>query len=266
MATATAPSVPSEPSIREKLGVKSATEAIAWLNLLVYGVPGAGKTYLLGTAEDSADLSPFLFIDIEGGTLTIRKRKGIDVVRARSIDEIVKIHNMLYEDAGEYYKGVGIDSITELQKLDMKTIMKKEHENKPETIDPDQATMSAWGKSRIRLTRIIQGFKDLPIHTICTALLHEELDDVNGITKFSPAMSGQLRREIPGYFDVVAYLSAKSKGEEVVRTLQTAMTSKVAAKDRTASLPGVIVGPNLPDIWAMIHSDGASEDTAKKEK
>src|SRR4051812_4997929 len=103
-------------SIRDALNVQSPQEVVPYLNLLIYGEPGAGKTYLAATAQDSEATSPILFLDVEGGTVTIRRRKDVDVVKVRSMQQVEEIHNKLYADTERYYKTVIIDSLTELQK------------------------------------------------------------------------------------------------------------------------------------------------------
>jgi phage nucleotide-binding protein len=241
--------------IREQLGVKSPMEVVPYLNFLVYGEPGAGKTYLAGTAQDSSDTRPILFLDVEGGVVTLRKRKDVDVIRVRSIDEVEKVHNQLFlaADKDRYYKTVIIDSVTELQKLDMRTVMKAAYDRNPDKVDPDVPSQREWGKSRERMTRIIRGFKDLPLHFIATAMLGSELDEASNTTLYHPAFPGKLRGEVPGYFDVVGYLATKQSGEEVIRTLQVAKTRRVVAKDRTDSLGTLIESPTIPTIWEKIH-------------
>lgn len=257
MATATVVKT-DENLIREKLGVKSPDELIQYLNFLVYGEPGAGKTYLAATAQDHPDMSPLLFLDVEGGTVTIRKRKDVDVVKVRTMQQVEDIHNELYKDNTLYYKTVVIDSITELQKLDMRTVMQQQYDKRPDTTDLDVPSQREWGKSGERIRRIIRAYRDLPLNTITTALMGEAHDDSTNITSYFPSMPGKLRGEIPGYFDVVGLLSSKSERREgvdtVVRTLQLAKTLRVVAKDRTASLGSLIENPTIPSMWDVIHA------------
>ena len=63
------------PEIREELGVQSPSALVSWLNVLIYGEPGVGKTWLCGTADDDKADKPVLFMDVEGGVTTLRKRK-----------------------------------------------------------------------------------------------------------------------------------------------------------------------------------------------
>lgn len=147
-----------------------------------------------------------------------------------------------------------IDSLSEVQKLDLRYCMDEEYQKKPDSVDRDVATLRAWGKSGERLRRIIRAFRDLPMNTIMTSLVATEKDDNSGVIQHFPMMPGKLRGEVPGYFDIVGLLQAKEdrNGEEVTRTLQVAKTERTVAKDRTASLGSIIVDPNIPDMWAKI--------------
>src|SRR5262252_6723717 len=100
MATAPASTEPSNvvalDELRQKLQVKPPDEIVDWLNILIYGDPGVGKTWLAGTADDDPRTSPVLYLDCEGGVTTIRHRRSIEVVRVRSIPQLESIYNTLF--------------------------------------------------------------------------------------------------------------------------------------------------------------------------
>jgi phage nucleotide-binding protein len=241
--------------IRESLGVKPPDQVIPYLNMLVYGEPGAGKTYLAGTAQDSEATSPMLFLDVEGGVVTLRKRKDIDVIRVRTMDEVEQIHNKLFLAKPEdvYYKSVCIDSLSELQKLDMRTVMQQAYAKNPDKVDLEVPSQREWGKSRERMTRIIRAYKDLPLHFIATAILGSEINEDSNVTTYYPMFPGKLRGEVPGYFDVVGYLSSVQNSEGIERQLQVAKTRRVVAKDRTSALGELVKNPTIPQMWELIH-------------
>src|SRR5262245_59713436 len=83
-------------------------DAIEFLNFLVYGEPGVGKTRLIGSAQLHTLTKPLLRLDVEGGTVTLRKQKDIDVIQVRSIQQIVDVHNDLRVNNNGYYKSVAI--------------------------------------------------------------------------------------------------------------------------------------------------------------
>lgn len=239
--------------LREKLGVKPAAEAIPYLNFLVYGEPGAGKTYLAGTAQDHKETSPVLVLDVEGGTTTLRHRQDVDVRQVRSIDDIISIHRSLVENPG-YYKTVVIDSLTELQKLDMAEIM-KEAVSKRVDQDPDTPAQRDWGKSSNRIRRIVRGYRDLDCNTILTALVTIEKDGQSQALTFYPSLPGKLKTEIAGFIDVVGYIYSDNDSGEVIRRIQFAQTRRVIAKDRTSSLGDVIENPTIPMMFDLIHNN-----------
>ena len=251
-------------TLREKLNVKTPQEAVAYLNLLIYGEPGAGKTHLSGTACDSPLTSPALLLDIEGGAVTLRHRSEMDVIQVRSMDQLVKIVNEIDAATDPYWKTVIVDSLTELQKLDMRTVQDGEKLRTPDKVDIDVPSMRAWGKNGERMRRIIRSLRDLECHVICTCLMASDFDEANGVNNFYPMLPGKLRAEAPGYFDVVALLKAEetrvNKEVQVQRILQTAKTRRVIAKDRTSALEAVITNPTIPDMWEAIHASNPNDN------
>lgn len=244
-------------TIAEKLGAKPPDQSVEYANILIYGDPGTGKTRLMGTAGESGLTGPIIVADVEGGVITLRKMPGIEVVQIRSMDQFEKLINALANDTSKYYKCLGVDGITELQKLDMGTVMKqaKLTARNPENVDEDVPSPREWGKSGERLRRILRAARDLEIHTIFTALEAQETDQQTDITRYYPSIPGKLKNELSGFFDIVGRLEAKSipgKPGEVVRTFQTAKTNKVAAKDRFDVLPQVMENPTIPQIWELI--------------
>lgn len=247
--------------IRAILDVKSPQESITYVNELIYGDPGVGKTYLLGTCADSKEFSPFLLIDVEGGALTLHDRQDIDVVQVRKMKQVEDTINNLYKNPG-YYKAAGLDSGTELQKLDMRTVMKEQYDKKPETTDIYVPSQREWGKSNERIRMIIRAFRDLPMHTFVTCLAIGQIDERTNKTTYMPSLPGKLKSEIAGFFDIVGYMRSKDErndaGEvEIVRTLQVVKTDNVVAKDRTNKLGQVIKNPSVPMMWELIQGENS---------
>ncbi len=250
-------------TIKDLLGAQSPMESVPFLNDLTYGDPGAGKTFLLGTCAYSDEFSPMILLDIEGGTMTLRHLPPgkVDVVQVRSMDQVVAVCNRLQLQNKGYYKSVGLDSLTELQKLDMNTVMGEFYERDPDKHDKDVPNQRAWGKSGERVRRIIRAYRDLPMHFFATAHVAEREDEKTGRVTMYPSLPGKLRAEVPGFFDVVGHLRAVQggEGEGVGRVLQVAKTDRIVAKDRTGALGDIIHNPTIPEMWELINAQTERE-------
>jgi phage nucleotide-binding protein len=235
-------------TMRERVGAQTPAQVVKHFNFLVYGDPGTGKTTLLSTAQEHPDTSPVLLIDVEGGTATVR-HKEIDVVSVRSVDQLMEIYNELRKDPG-HYKTIGIDSLTELQKLDMNDIMVDLIKRRPD-LDPDVPSQREWGKSIQHTRNIVRRFRDLPYHVVFTALAKTEVDS-DGTREILPNFPGKLAGEIPGFLDVVGWLNVVEEKGVFERRLQVQPTRRVKAKDRLGIGGPTLVNPTISMIWENI--------------
>lgn len=235
-------------------GEVSPPGSLGYLNLLMYGHPGSGKTFLAGTAQDHELTKPVLILDVEGGTTTLRGRKDIDVIQVRSPQHIKEIHDKLREDNDGYYRTVVIDSLTELQKLDMRMIMEEVVRQRPGQ-DIDVPSQREWGKSNEHIRRIVRAFRDLPMNTIFTALMVEYKDEKTGTVTYYPSLPGKLKSEAPGFLDIVGYLYVTAEGDDLIRRIQFLQSQKIIAKDRTGALGHFMDTPTIPKMFDLIHPE-----------
>lgn len=246
------------------LKIRTAQKKLPYLNMMIYGDSGAGKTLLSGTAAFVAELSPVLFIDVEGGTHTIshfEDTASIDIVPDPSEDrtfrwtDVQKIYDALYK-GGHPYKTVVIDSLTEMQKLAMSNILGSGSKMEIDAIG-NLPEFKEWHTNTEQMRRMVRAFRDLPMNTIFTALADDIADprtakSENPRFQKVPSFTKRLRQEIPAFFDIVLYLYSKAVGPNNVRWIQTDKDNNAVAKCRVYGVPRAIENPNMEMLYDML--------------
>jgi hypothetical protein len=243
-----------------------------YLNLLVYGDSGIGKTTLAGSSDEVPDMRPVLFVDMEGGTESLRTTfPEVDTVRVTNWGEMVNLYKVL-GDGNTGYQTVVLDSLTEIQKFNMYNIMTKVTTEHPER-DFDVPSMREWGQNLEQMRRFVRLFRDLPMNVIFTALARKDKNQVNGREETLPALSGKLSGEVAAFLDIVVYYYMKKvregEGEAAKdvdkRMLLTTKTDTIIAKDRTTKLPPVIKDPTMKKLHTLITSTPKSTSAETQE-
>jgi hypothetical protein len=247
------------------LKVTKAQARSSWLNLLIYGDYGIGKTVLLGSASVVEAMSPLLLLDYEGGTESLRRTyPDVDVLRVTTWEDMQKVYDELHRTGGKGYKTIGLDSLSEIQKFSMYDIMEKRSVDalaRGDDVDPDIPGIREWGKNIEQTRKFVRAFRDLPVHTIFTALSKDDKDPRNGKRKTLPSLSGRVAQEVPAFLDVVVYYYMKRVGDQEKRMLLCNATEGNTAKDRTGRLPQVLEEPTMTKIFEYILGDTTDADT-----
>lgn len=245
-------------TLTTRIGASPAAQAIPFLNILVYGDAGVGKTFFGGTAQDHKETSPVLILDVEGGVATLRKRPDVLVVRIKSIIDLMKVYNeidkALVNNERDTPKTVVVDSLTELQKLDMNDIMKALLKQHPDR-DPDVPSQREWGKSSNHMRQIIRRFRDLPVNVIFTALAKRD-QEAEGTVLTMPSLPGKLATEAPAFLDVVGFMYTQIKDSKIERRMLCQPSRTKLAKDRLGVFGEVLENPSVPQMWEIMHPNG----------
>jgi hypothetical protein len=229
-------------------------EKVGYINMLVYGDPGSGKTVFAGSADANEETGRTLFLDAESGKTSLYEfYPDIDVVPIHSIKDFQEVYDFLHthlrlkaifdgtkshkkvspEQAKEkmaeleakvfgsnraearIYNSVAMDTFTEMQKYVMADIQGLDTE-KLDLISKeiDMPKLQDWGKNSEACRSIARAFRNLEMHTILTTHAQDSKDDKTGANHTLPDLPGKLARQIMGFVDIVGYLYTAENEEE----------------------------------------------------
>jgi hypothetical protein len=252
--------------------VQSATDLTWYLNWMLVGLPGSGKTALASTLQNHPDTTGVLILPVEGGMLTLKNMNWdefgppsvLDMPDMKTLEEI---YWALVRQSEEFahIKTVVIDSLTELSAMDLETTtrrnMGKTTRSGKRRENVDDAWLEDRGEVSGRQARIVRGFRDMPRNFVATArprLTYTK--DGEGMPQMhlppvrcEPGFGDRLRQHLCGYMDYVWYLK---EGEGNYHDVLTRSKGPYYAKSRAEGFKrfGGIVRwpagtPLLADVW-----------------
>jgi hypothetical protein len=229
-------------------------------NMLVYGESGIGKTTLAGSADAVPEMRKVLFLDIEGGMLSLKDTyPNVESVRIKTWADMQSVYDELYA-GGHGFSTIVVDSLTEAQKMSMDKIMRKLVDEHAER-DADVPGIREWNINIEQTRKFVRSYRDLPVNTIFTALVRTDKNQMTGAQRRKPSLSGKVSDEVAGFLDIVAYYYNLEHEGENIRALLCGSTQDTVAKDRTGKLAQVVQNPTMLSIWNAVKGI-TSNDTA----
>jgi hypothetical protein len=244
-----------------------------WFKFLVYAEPGIGKTTLLGSAADIPDMRDILNIDCEKGDLVISDNDRIkepqyvleNRIQCNDFRTVAQVHDFLkahckHRDENNIdklreteawlrgcpieeieqpkkFRSVMIDTLSEVDTYCNYSILGVTQEKVLDEATPSgDVEVAGWAefrKNNQMMQMICRAFRDLPIHVLVSA--HRTYaEDEKKRRYYSPALTGQLRTQVPGFFDMVGYMTTEKVGEVLERRMYVKPTGSTifTAKNR----------------------------------
>lgn len=238
-----------------------------FVNIMVYGSSGIGKTVFAGSDDDVLFVAPE-----DGGTLSA-KRFGSTAQKwpVNNFADVIEAYDYLWDlsDSARKplpYKWIAIDSATEMQEMTMRYILDEARKENPAR-DPDIPQIADWQRYYEMYKRLVKGFNALPVNVLWTALEQDATDEEGNLYKV-PLLKGkgvQYAKQFSswmtsfGYMQVVRVPSAeqeadKPKKYDERRVITWRATPTVTAKDRTRCLEPYTVDLTLRQVRERIES------------
>ena len=263
---------PSPPPVEKpsSLAVKSrqSGDKIRYLNLLLHGDSGAGKTWFAGTMIE-AGLKTLYVVFNEDEMLTLDQKglKGYDYLVIDDYAKLWPLYLSLRRNKPGY-QGVVLDGLGDLQQaakdyelggsegVGMKFMEEAMKGGR-------RMYLQNWGNLLEMTRHFLDPFLKLPFHKIITCTSEADQDPKTGKLKVYPGLQGSLQQLIAAHFSVVAYSYIAHWGAETYYCLTTQPHEALATKDRTG-LCKVMIDPKFKTFLDAM--DGKKPPPSEREK
>jgi hypothetical protein len=255
--------------------------------MLVYGQPGCGKTWLVGSAAEDERFGKVLMLESFGNPVSLRnKDKKPDILTMEQIEDFNAPYEWLTNGQNPTaafaqemkltppYGTIIIDGTTEVQRF----IMKKVTGN--ELVPPGNLTAAmtrqGFGKLLGTMLNWATHYLDLSklgLHIILTGLEANKQDDTM-LIRNTPLFWGQSGNEICGYAYLVMRLSVALRVDPEIKVLDDAVyddstfnvgqvveTKRTYAKDQYGIESKYVINPTMSKVADLIGLSSLSETT-----
>ena len=239
-----------------------------FINMLLFGHPGTGKTVFWSTGNESV-----LFLDSDPGLGTqTAKSFGSKafVMPVTDYEELQEAYEYCKHDLAKdlpSVRWVVWDSLTMFQERtlidDIMPDVVAENPRQEEFVPSRREYLMNMN----RIGRYCRLFVELPFNFGVTCHVEIEKDEAENSMLYMPMVQGRnMPSKVAGYMNVVGYLGkakVKENGKDVtVQRLLTTQVGKFYAKDRFHALGQHIDRPTLPKLEALIDAKRSASKSA----
>ena len=238
---------------------------------VIYGKSGTGKTTLASSFP-----KPMLLIDVDDrGTDSISDVEDIDVVEIETFDQLEDLYYWLLDNPDEY-KTVVMDTVTQLQEIVIKDVMRAKKKDLERAGDWGSMTKRDWGDASQKMKHWIVNFRNLPVEMVFIAQDRRDLDDEEDaesmlIPEIGPRLMGSVAKLLNAAVNVIAYTfirlqltkidegkgktSTKRKIQYCLKLGPDPIVTTKVRKPKGARLQSVIVDPTYDDLIDAIEGE-----------
>lgn len=232
------------------------------INMCVYSYPGAGKTVLWGTGDESV----WIMDSDDGIDSAIAQQSKARFTPVTDYDTLATMAEYFAHDVAREHpevRWVVWDSLTLFQdRALIDEITVQAHDDNPKQPE-DIASMREYLINMNRIGKYLRMFVGMPINFGVSCHVQVE-SDPEGELIYMPAVQGKnMPSKTAGWMNVVGYYGETPSGN---RRLLTQRTGHYFAKDRFNALrtggKGHLDNPTLPQIEGLIRGTRASAPAA----
>lgn len=212
------------------------------IKMLVYGLPGTGKTYFSATSPNP------LIIDIENGTLSLARHeetKDTSILQYKSLQQLELLIKELQAGRLSQFETIVIDSFSELQNRVLDSALSG-------SSNPYLPTGPDYNVNTNTLRSIASRIFDLDRNIIITAHVKEEHDQNTGRINVRPDLTPKLSNSLVRIFDIIGYMTMirdKKDKELITRRITFSSTDNIIAKSRIGGT--YIDNPSFIDLFSL---------------
>lgn len=249
--------------------IQKLTDSEEWVNALYWGEPGSGKT---SHGASMAKVGRILVFDFEAGVKeTSLRRLGIpveNVDRANAktyadVDRVVTgLAKKLDEEPG-YYVGVLVDSVSEMAKRFTENLTRERHAKRTRSgmVDDEfEIQLEEHGRATEQLRRVARNLRDLPCHTVFTALEKRDKDG-DGYVQYRPSLGPKFSDDLRSFVNVMIHTEVhKDVDGNLIRVGYTQAHGKYKSKDNLGILPEYMLEPSFHRLTEYIGGNLTIDD------
>ena len=264
----------------EDSGFAALDDTREFVNLIYYGKAGSGKTtaaamasvngrVLIINAEGGLKANPLKRAGADTAQMVIWPQNGSQGLSYKGLQELYQqVEQELQQDPESWY-AVVFDSMTEITAALLDRVQRGRVErtrNKGviiDALDEWNTDRNDYGVVTKQLRDLMRKFRDLPCHTIITALERRDVDEDSGTVVYGPQMPPAVQADLMGYVDVV--LHTRTAEEERPYRAVTHGVSKYHAKDRFGVFPKVVANPGFDRVVQYVEGTIDADSDPQKE-
>lgn len=242
-----------------------------YVNILVYGPSGVGKTVLAGSGGDpkNGGLRTLFIAPEDAGTLSAKRRGSkADKWPVKSWSDLQAAFAWLDQNPDHPFDWIVIDSLTDMQQILLRHILDTIVE-KNEDRDPDIPAVQDHQKWQNQFKRFVKAFNALPVNVLWTALPMTATNP-QGEEFVTPDLQGkgyQISQTIASFMTSYGYMETRTimyknpkygqegEPEKIAkegRVITWKDTGVIRGKDRTDRLQPRTIDKTLVDLHNLI--------------